>query len=159
MIIDSGDRKLFPSGAVRDINTDKGKCDLVPLDIMCELVDSYEIACIETFRRNANVAALYNALDHFAKEAFDTPENMILEVSKHFAEGAAKYDIDNWKKGIPIRSYIDSGIRHYLKYRMGIEDERHDRAFVWNLLCCAWTFKNKPELDDFTEKKCELSNV
>jgi hypothetical protein len=25
-----------------------------------------------------------------------------------------------------------------LKWRRGDKDEPHDRAFVWNLMCCIW---------------------
>lgn len=65
-------------------------------------------------------------------------DTMILEVAKHFEEGAKKYGEHNWQKGIPVKCYIDSAIRHYLKWHRGDQDEPHDRAFVWNLLCCIW---------------------
>ena len=32
-ILDSGERRQFESGAVRDIAEGKGRCDLLPLDI------------------------------------------------------------------------------------------------------------------------------
>ena len=63
---------------------------------------------------------------------------MILEAAIHFEEGAKKYGDCNWQKGIPVNCYLDSAIRHYLKYRRGDKDEPHDRAFVWNLLCLCW---------------------
>ena len=63
---------------------------------------------------------------------------MFLEVSKHFEEGAKKYGENNWQKGIPPSCYIDSAVRHYLKWLRGDNDEPHDRAFVWNIMCCIW---------------------
>jgi hypothetical protein len=63
---------------------------------------------------------------------------MFLEVAKHFEEGAKKYGDNNWRKGIPVYCYIDSALRHYLKWLRGDDDEPHDRAFVWNILCCVW---------------------
>lgn len=33
-ILDSGSRRQFDSGAVRDIAEGKGRCDLLPLDII-----------------------------------------------------------------------------------------------------------------------------
>jgi hypothetical protein len=63
---------------------------------------------------------------------------MFLEVAKHFEEGAKKYGENNWQKGIPAKCYIDSAVRHYLKWLRGDKDEPHDRAFVWNLMCCIW---------------------
>ena len=73
---------------------------------------------------------------------------MLLEVSKHFEEGAKKYGENNWQKGIPVHCYIDSMVRHYLKFLRGDTDEPHDRAFVWNVMCCAWTVIHKPEMND-----------
>lgn len=75
--------------------------------------------------------------------------DMILDVSVHFEDGAVKYGENNWQKGIPVHCYIDSAVRHYLKYIRGDEDEPHERAFVWNLLCCIWTVKQKPELNKY----------
>ena len=34
MIKDSGERREFQSGAVRDIQEGKGRCDLLPLDVV-----------------------------------------------------------------------------------------------------------------------------
>ena len=75
---------------------------------------------------------------------------MLLEVSIHFEEGAKKYGENNWQKGIPVHCYIDSAVRHYLKYLRGDKDEPHDRAFCWNLMCAIWTCKHKPELNDYS---------
>ena len=66
------------------------------------------------------------------------PWAAIIEVSKHCEEGAKKYGENNWQKGLPVNCYIDSAIRHYLKRLRGDKDEPHDRAFVWNVLCCIW---------------------
>jgi hypothetical protein len=73
---------------------------------------------------------------------------MFLEVAKHFEEGAKKYGPDNWKRGIPVWCYIDSAVRHYMKWCRGDNDEPHDRAFVWNLMCCIWEV-------DYREKDSE----
>ena len=79
---------------------------------------------------------------------FPNHYTMILELSKHFEDGCNKYGYRNWEKGIPAHCYIDSAVRHYLKLLRGDNDERHDRAFVWNLVCLLWTIKHKPELND-----------
>ena len=73
---------------------------------------------------------------------------MILDVSIHFEEGAKKYGEYNWQKGIPVQSYIDSAVRHYLKHLRGDDDENHLRAFVWNIFCCIWTVKHKEEIKE-----------
>ena len=75
---------------------------------------------------------------------------MILEVAKHFEEGAKKYGESNWQKGIPVHCYIDSAIRHYLKWLRGDTDEPHDRAFCWNLMCCIWEVDYSPRAKEET---------
>lgn len=159
MIKDSGSRTEFETGAVRDCGSadnPKGRCDLMPLGEVASLLGSEEIGEIELFRITGDKTHLQRCLDLFVlKSDFGCTTEMILEVAKHFEEGAKKYGENNWKKGIPLHSYIDSGIRHYLKDEMGMRDERHDRAFVWNILCAMWTFENLPEMDDFTTKKGE----
>ena len=143
-IKDSGSRSEFATGAVRDIQTGKGRPTLMPLRVVAKLVsDKLEgdtiLENIAAFTENMNTTHLYLALVQFAIWVYeDTVETMLLEVAIHFEEGAFKYGEDNWKKGIPVNCYLDSAIRHYLKYRRGDDDEPHDRAFVWNIMCCIW---------------------
>jgi hypothetical protein len=61
-------------------------------------------------------------------------------------------------KGIPLHCYIDSGVRHYLKFKRGDDDEPHGRAFVWNILGALWTQENKPELIDLPFKEVHHEN-
>ncbi len=116
----------------------------MPIAVIAELLDQhvggdYILGQIGKFANTRNTVCLYRGLSTFAVMAFDgVPETMILETSKHFEEGAKKYGENNWQKGLPVNCYIDSAIRHYLKYRRGDKDEPHDRAFVWNLMCCIW---------------------
>lgn len=77
--------------------------------------------------------------------------HMMLESSKLYEAGADKYGANNWKLGMPVNRYIDSGTRHYLKTVRGDIDEPHYRGFVWNLLCAMWTCNNHPDLN-FEEK-------
>ena len=149
MIKDSGERREFETGAVRDIQEGKGRCDLLPLDVVVYLIPRTVLRAINRFKKTGNPQALYNALVDFSDEVFDGVPNMLLEVAIHFEEGAKKYGESNWQKGLPASCYIDSAIRHYLKYMRGDTDERHDRAFVWNLMCCIWTREHKPELNTY----------
>lgn len=156
MIKDSGERREFNTGAVRDIQEGKGRCDLLPLDVVARWLCTHEqgdlvILSISTFIETKDVVYLKVALDKFrAAIGWDQP-TLLLQVSKHFEEGAKKYGEYNWQKGIPTHCYIDSAIRHYLKWLRGDRDEFHDRAFCWNILCCIWTCNNKPELNDYSE--------
>lgn len=145
-IKDSGTRRVFESGAVRDITEGKGRCDLLPLEEVAGLMDNTTIHLISAFVKHDEPWYLDKAILHFAQERGWDLATMILEVSKHFEDGAKKYSPDNWKKGIDESSYINSGIRHYLKWLRGDQDEPHDRAFVWNMLCLIWTVNHREEL-------------
>lgn len=155
-ILDSGNRRKFESGAVRDICEGKGRCDLMPMAVIACLANEPVLKCIENFQiYHGIVDYLYPALAQTYKEPlmmFPDKYTMLLEVSKHFEAGAFKYGDNNWRKGIPVHCYIDSAVRHYLKYCRGDTDEPHDRAFCWNLMCAIWTCKNKPELNDYDER-------
>lgn len=146
MIKDSGERREFESGAVRDIQDGKGRCDLMPLDVVYDKT----LTAIERFKETGDALHLQDAM--YGAAFFPDVYTMLLEVSKHFEEGAKKYGEDNWQKGIPTHCYIDSAVRHYLKHLRGDMDEPHDKAFVWNLLCCMWTCIHKPELNDYRKE-------
>ena len=117
MIKDSGERRQFGTGAVRDIQEGKGRCDLLPLDIAASIVDTDVLSCIHLFKDGGKAIWLKQAIDAFCKERGWNKETMLLEVSVHFEEGARKYGENNWQKGIPCSAYIDSGVRHYLKWQ------------------------------------------
>ena len=167
-ILDSGVRRQFESGAVRDSADGRGRCDLLPLDIVAELLNMYRIdnenpdelhdiegdvheilTSINVFIRTGNDREIYNAIGYFIEiSGFKTIPMAIMEVSKHYEEGAKKYAERNWEKGIPAHCYVDSGVRHLLKWLDGWDDEPHDRAFIWNMLGLLWTVKHKPECND-----------
>ena len=158
MIKDSGDRREFNTGAVRDIPEGKGRCDLMPLDVADTILKTREkndevLLCIECYKNCKQPTYLEEALENFIKYYYSNPETALLEVSKHFEAGAEKYGEYNWQKGIPVHSYIDSAVRHYLKHRRGDNDEPHDRAFVWNMMCAIWTIDHKPEMIDIPKEE------
>lgn len=157
MILDSGNRREFDTGAVRDMQEGKGRCDLLPLDIVAKMLpvpDRSIIYSICTFQETGDFICLIDAAIKYVSifHKNDTSTAM-LELAKHFEEGCKKYEENNWKKGIPASAYIDSAVRHFLKFKRGDTDERHDRAFLWNLICCAWTCKNIPELNCYAKKE------
>ena len=137
-IKDSGNRRKFDSGAVRDIQEGKGRCDLMPLDVIAKILRDPIIALIDDFMQSDDVLLLYRVIRYFMEQVYPDKATALLELSIHFEEGAKKYGDNNWQKGIPVSCYIDSAVRHYLKYCRGDNDERHDRAFMWNIVCCIW---------------------
>lgn len=158
MIQDSGNRREFGTGAVRDIAEGKGRCDLLPLDIVGKLLNIRCLELIEEFKSTKDIKFLFGAIFKFVEDYTNNKDvyTVMLEVSKHFEEGAKKYGENNWKKGIPLHCYLDSASRHLLKYLRGDTDEPHDRAYIWNLLCAIWTYIHKPELDDIERDITQL---
>lgn len=160
-IQDSGQRREFSTGAVRDIADGKGRMDLVPLDILGQYIGhrlhfdfksdyiQLVLTFLEKFIETGKQSYLYDAIKYFKiGSGFKDDSQLILELSKHFEEGATKYGENNWRKGIPTHCYLDSALRHLIKWYYDWEDERHDRAFVWNIFCLLWTLEHHPEMDD-----------
>jgi len=140
LIKDSGARQEFESGAVRDISAGKGRCDLMPLDVVVRAMTEDEtdeegvLGNLAQYQKSGSEVHLVNALYNFIADNYDTYEDAILDLSVHFEEGAEKYGIDNWK-GLPEWTFLSSAVRHYLKFRKGMTDENHGRAFMWNIVC------------------------
>ena len=81
------------------------------------------IQIYEIYIRTGNVDALWEAFKYFCNKAYGNILTGLLKVSKQYEEGAKKYDERNWEKGIPLHCYIDSAVRHYLKWLRGDKDE------------------------------------
>ena len=156
---DSGARREFSTGAVRDVADGKGRCDLLPLDVVASFMSddkdsAWVLDCIDRYVRYGDTGYLLAAINIFRNHILRTDKStLILEVSKQYEDGARKYSDRNWEKGIPVHCFIDSGVRHYLKLMRGDKDEPHDRAFVWNMLGAIWTHQNHPELIDLPFKE------
>lgn len=152
-ILDSGNRREFETGAVRDMQEGKGRCDLLPLDVIGDLLSNEILYNIDAFQHGGDREYLRVALEIFTRDCFDRNiYTAILELAKHFENGAKKYGERNWQNGIPVRCYIDSAVRHYLKFLRGDTDEPHDRAFVWNIVCAIWTCEHMPELNEYARE-------
>ena len=163
MIKDSGERREFQSGAVRDIQEGKGRCDLLPLDVVSKWAESINdsssldkiLHYINLYKNSypRDTMLIYRAMNEFCADVSWSISDALLEVSIHYEEGAKKYGEYNWQKGIPSHCYLDSGIRHLLKHYRGDTDERHDRAFIWNMIGLVWNDFNKPEMNDVWKKE------
>lgn len=199
--IDRQDRfTQFDTGAVRDIQEDKGRCDLAPLSVEgmvtkywkehfpfelvrnykdIEVSDIYDIILlnISHYQWTGDCNSLLESICLFVENSaiwhnndmydssivwnLNTPICLaLLDVSHHYKEGAQKYGERNWEKGIPLHSYIDSGVRHLIKFVGGYKDERHDLAFIWNMMGCIYThkFTNNESLLDIPYYNDDLIN-
>ncbi len=176
LLKDSGDRREFGTGAVRDMGGGKGRCDLLPASALIGFARFCDNAPLETKEpREAIKEVLFRCfkyLDSFNKSdlyfasyylmfTIEAEEHgfditairepfpaCILHLSKYYEQGAKKYSDRNWEKGIPISVMLDSGIRHTLKYLDGRTDEDHLVAALWNVLGAIWMLQNRPEMMD-----------
>lgn len=178
-ILDSGTRRTFDTGAVRDVQEGKGRCDLLPLAEIAEYFKTSTalagegkeprtlsqismaniLNAINDFLYNRDSSLIYFAINTFMDGVYMKTGQGIMELAKHYEGGAKKYNERNWEIGIPLHCYVDSGVRHLLKYYDGWQDEPHDRAFMWNMFGLLWTFHNKPELDDLPRYECPVEDV
>lgn len=152
---DSGSRRQFTSGAVRDMAS-KGRCDLLAWDTVGMLItddhkDPRRAFCefmeVAVHGSDELMAVLENMFFEFVELAYKGDKfTALLDVSYHYEAGAKKYSPFNWQRGIPVQVYLDSCGRHFLKYLRGDIDEPHDRAVIWNLLGAMWTIDHKPEM-------------
>lgn len=153
-LVDSGERDIFVGGAMRESAAGKGRCDLLPLREVSDFLGNDPVLDhLGIFLENGNKDELYKALYSAAHIMYITNEDSpcktiagaFLETAKQFEQGAEKYAPNNWMKGdgLPLHRYIDSAVRHYLKWLEEWEDEPHDRAVMFNLICAIWTANNK----------------
>jgi hypothetical protein len=69
------------------------------------------------------------------KGRFDLiPYEALQRVAVTYQKGAEKYGENNWKKGMPIERFIDSGCRHAYKHLAGWRDEDHLAMALWNFM-------------------------
>ena len=109
-IRDSGDRREFSTGAVRDMA--EGKGDMISM-----------------------------------------PWEALLRLSKHYEAGAKKYNRWNYRKGIPVSSFIDSACRHLAKYQCGLDDEDHLAAAAFNVLGAMLMENTMPDMQDLPARE------
>jgi len=59
----------------------------------------------------------------------------LLRAAVHFEKGAIKYQPRNWELGMPLSEYYNSAMRHAWKVLAGFDDEDHEAAWLWNVMC------------------------
>jgi len=83
---DSGARRQFDTGAVRDIADGKGRCDLLPLKVVAEILDSVVLECVDAYIRTGHIGELQNAIRIFITNDSNWADiyTAILEVAKQY---------------------------------------------------------------------------
>jgi len=84
-IKDSGQRRKFETGAVRDMSSGKGRFDLIPMDVLRALAIHFELGCIKYGERNFEKGIpvssfLDSAMRHLAQviDGIDDGENHLV---------------------------------------------------------------------------------
>ena len=147
-IADSGYRREFTTGAVRDISKGKGRCDLMPLLQIGEAIDDEVLVHVGNYLTYGDTVHLGLAAMSFVEDVCKRDIYEVLLSYRFIMNEGLKSTESATGNGNPYPYYIDSGVRHYLKYRNGLADERHDLAFLWNMFGAAWTHDNKPDMLD-----------
>jgi hypothetical protein len=75
------------------------------------------------------------------------------------AEGAAKYGISNWKKGIPSSNLMNHALTHLRRYLGGDASEDHLAHAAWNILVMIHNDRIAPQFNDIAERSGEGNMV
>lgn len=93
------------------------------------------------------------------------PPISLYRLAMHFANGAKKYGDRNWEKGQPLSRYIESLERHLQKAKVGLLDEDHWSAIVWNAMAfihtqtMIQTGELPDTLNDLPHYSIEIQNI
>ena len=80
------------------------------------------------------------------------PWGAIHALAQHCERGALHYGERNVDKGIPQKSFIDSGIRHLSMYIQGDAEPHHLVAALWNIEWACEQEIKRPEMIDLPER-------
>ena len=179
---DSGKRQEFSTGSVRDTDEGKGTPNLVAWEAFLKVKDYKKsviypkiladgetlISKVETllwrysrfcYEKEENFLILLRAIDLtclcIAETENYTYTAAYKRLAEHYANGAKKYNKNNWRKGQYVSRYFDSAMRHLWAALEGKKDEDHLAALLWNLIAIVQTKIDvdkgilPEELDDF----------
>jgi hypothetical protein len=63
------------------------------------------------------------------------------KLAKLLEQGALKYEARNWELGLPLHTFVDSGMRHLAMLMMGEPEDQEDHAVaaLWNMMALVHT--------------------
>lgn len=195
-----GEKAEFNGGAVRYTKTGKGRFDLIPGDIIVDLIthawenfyhdgtmttsmsdiiqcayQEDDVRYYETIINLINWEYTYGAhgVDDNGEDCKETTYHefirglckMLKDLAIHYENGAEKYGVDNWKKGIPVTggdrggSFTDSGLRHLNQYLSDCTDEHHCIACIWNFIGALWTLRNENNNETHSSDKSFVNDL
>lgn len=162
--------QTYGEGATRNSKEGKGRYDLIPTEPMNSIIMAYndttflreinslkssdqmimllyDYAMKRQFAHTIILLALAHDLHgigskyYYADEIGESISAMMEDLSHHFEKGAKIYGEHNCEKGIPLKSFVDSGMRHMTQFInfTGDRDENHWIAAIWNFWMAEWT--------------------
>ena len=174
------------NGAKREIKKGKGRMDLIPLDVLKRINETYynimnpsnSYVPVPIFVDNIDVndtlvdeeylkTIIYITCMQYGKsdnrgdirKFYSLLPLMLIDLSKQFEKGAEVYGERNCQMGLPNKSFIDSGLRHTCQWMAGQTDECHHIAAIWNLWMYDWNTHNEPlKPDTKPEEKSKLDS-
>lgn len=164
-----GEFHTFDGGAIRYTKTGKGRPDLIPPRTLINLISAVEEYCDKNTAVVGSMSSVFDCIraqnwtdtivelfiafyirpnrDYgyescpIMNRESDMPAfaDMLIDLSIHFEKGAEKYGEHNCEKGIPLESFVQSGMRHTLQAFAGKTDENHVISAIWNFFMAAFT--------------------
>lgn len=117
----------YEGGGIRYDKSNKIGFHLIPKEILMKFM-LFEPIDLESFKyADENELKLKAAFCMLQERFFDaiyymmmaeklTKPQVITELATHYTEGAKRYGVDNWKKGLPAESFKESGLRHFFMW-------------------------------------------
>jgi hypothetical protein len=132
----SGNQDNYDTGDVRDISDNKSRFDLIPLEILDLLQQSYGGMALDI----DNSIPYYTGFIDTEEIRVDLiPELILNRLGGLYYRGALKYGINNYQKGMPLSRYYQSLLRHLIQWVAGDSSEDHLSAVIWNAASIMWT--------------------
>jgi len=155
---DYGQRTTFETGSQKEIVSGRGRFDLLPLKTLAGLfaTDTETSRILESLyyalvneNIDIKIGHLCDAISTFLE--FEPAYrgmmySWIQDLAKLYEAGANKYAARDWEKGRPMEIFINSALRHYFKFKNSEYDERHDLAFLWNIIGLIDTLRRMPSM-------------
>lgn len=118
-------------------------CDRLPLEVISTLINSNVLWNIYKFQETSDDLYLETAITEFLSIRKKNIIQEILDVSKIIED--LKNNTDT------VGERINKAIQHYLNWINNSLDEMQGIEFTCELLLAIWTYRNYPELNDFTQ--------